>query len=310
MLLDQRLPLQTAWSITRRELPVKKVPYADLDAIYDEPGGGHSGHDCFVIPAAWMPRLPLGDMTVGFSPWGCVVYRLLESLGEVKTLHDQFLTYHLTEYPEDMPKGERTRLKREAIRSASAGTMHNTREGLVAFAASAAGNAMARCCGSQGAPGSGSEGALVARMRTCGCLQADQILSPKKVVGAIKGWCYAVRQAPFYQTPAGLPLGSDDSFGAKLISAAKGGGSNTALFGNAGDCSRREVLATAAGARRCLWLLQGVRASRQTKTVLVVRGRRRRRGGKISQICTSKIDAPVGRSTHRFESDRGFERDT
>ena len=33
LLLDQRLPLQTAWSITRRELPVKRVPYADLDAI-------------------------------------------------------------------------------------------------------------------------------------------------------------------------------------------------------------------------------------------------------------------------------------
>lgn len=75
-----------SYSITRRELGFDpQAPRAVdqhsvmqvLDRAYQNHGHPHRGHDCFVIPARIIPKLKLGQLAVGVSPWGCTLSAVL-----------------------------------------------------------------------------------------------------------------------------------------------------------------------------------------------------------------------------------------
>ena len=115
LVLDERRPLRTAWSITRRQVAPRD--FASVEEIWRAKGEPHLGHDCLVFPAAWLPRLTKATaLTPGFSPWGGAFMAALAHAGRAVVLGDKRWTFHLAGdgVPSGTPRSEARKLRAEA----------------------------------------------------------------------------------------------------------------------------------------------------------------------------------------------------
>jgi hypothetical protein len=78
-----------AFSINRRAIPENTKdgrPFTsnDLDTMYDmiPNGDTHPGYDCFIFDRNILPKIEVGDMFLGFPPWGRALHFIAE--------HDQY----------------------------------------------------------------------------------------------------------------------------------------------------------------------------------------------------------------------------
>jgi hypothetical protein len=71
----------------------------DLDLIFEmiPEGNFHPGMDCFIIHRDEMPRVTLGDMFMGYPPWGRALETILADTAKTHTTHfsDLNATFHL-----------------------------------------------------------------------------------------------------------------------------------------------------------------------------------------------------------------------
>lgn len=86
----------TAFTINRRT--VKRYPDSpdNLDAIFEQKGASHPGHDCFVFPRKWIESFVLGRIIVG-APWvGFSILANMACVGRgINIFQDLSLTRHL-----------------------------------------------------------------------------------------------------------------------------------------------------------------------------------------------------------------------
>lgn len=150
LVLDERKPFRTAWSITRRQIAPRN--FHDLAEIFSTRGEPHVGHDTFVFPREWLPRLEAANLVPGFSPWGGAFLALLAHLGRAVVLGDKRWTFHLAA---DGKVGgsnrtaalrEQLLTKRMEVCENAPGTLYNAREAAAALAATLGEATPSRCC--------------------------------------------------------------------------------------------------------------------------------------------------------------------
>jgi hypothetical protein len=93
-----------SYSITRRELEYHKAwkssarsPVTARNALlqaYTEDGNSHRGHDCFIFPRILVSQLEFGDVTIGYSPWGCMLSAVLHTFGDFRVQTNRKWTFH------------------------------------------------------------------------------------------------------------------------------------------------------------------------------------------------------------------------
>lgn len=148
--LDERLPLRTAWSITRRQISPRN--FKDVADILSTPGEPHLGHDTFVFPREWLKRIDVANLVPGFSPWGGAFLGMLSHLGRAVVLGDKRWTFHLAADGVASGKNRSAALfqqlwtKRAEVCENAPGTLYNTRAAASALASTLDESTPSRCC--------------------------------------------------------------------------------------------------------------------------------------------------------------------
>lgn len=92
--IKHELKRSDSFTIHRRDNIPKSLK--SLDEIYKHPGEYHKGHDCFIIKRELLSRINLGDMFVGFPPWGQALVNRLKFLDPTfRMLKFTHLTFHI-----------------------------------------------------------------------------------------------------------------------------------------------------------------------------------------------------------------------
>ncbi len=83
--------------VNRRTIPRVISDPAQISLAYKEAGNSHHGHDCFVFPRAWIPRLILNDVCIGAPWWDYALLANLDAMSQFRmfTYLHQRLTFHL-----------------------------------------------------------------------------------------------------------------------------------------------------------------------------------------------------------------------
>lgn len=157
LVLDERMPFRTAWSITRRQIAPNN--FADIAEVLATAGEPHLGHDTFVFPREWLRKLDAATLVPGFSPWGGAFMVMLAHLGRAVVLGDKRWTFHLAaDGPADTHQqsdamGNRTAaiyqqllLKRSEVCENAPGTLYNARASAAALTATLDESTPSRCC--------------------------------------------------------------------------------------------------------------------------------------------------------------------
>lgn len=157
LVLDERMPFRTAWSITRRQIAPKN--FADIAEVLATAGEPHLGHDTFVFPREWLRKLDAATLVPGFSPWGGAFLVMLAHLGRAVVLGDKRWTFHLaadgpaTTHLQSEASSNRTAaiyqqllLKRSEVCENAPGTLYNARASAAALAATLDESTHSRCC--------------------------------------------------------------------------------------------------------------------------------------------------------------------
>lgn len=151
LVLDERRPLRTAWSITRRQIAPRD--FKDIQDILTASGEPHLGHDTFVFPREWLEKIDAAALVPGFSPWGGAFLAMLTHLGRAIVLGDKKWTFHLA--ADGAPPGAANRsamiksqllTKRAEVCENAPGTLFNARQAAAALAATLGESTVARCC--------------------------------------------------------------------------------------------------------------------------------------------------------------------
>ncbi|KAJ8599316.1 hypothetical protein CTAYLR_005333 [Chrysophaeum taylorii] len=158
LVLDERVPFGTAWSITRRQIAPRN--FADIAEILASAGEPHLGHDTFVFPRAWIERLDAATLVPGFSPWGGAFLTMLAHVGRAVVLGDKRWTFHLAADGPPASRGaDETRAaaaaaalrdqllaKRAEVCENAPGTLFNARAAAAALASTLGEATSSRCC--------------------------------------------------------------------------------------------------------------------------------------------------------------------
>ena len=83
--------------INRRTIRRVTSEPVTISLAYREAGNSHHGHDCFVFPRAWVPRVVLNDVCIGAPWWDYALLANLDALSRFQmfTYMHQRLTFHL-----------------------------------------------------------------------------------------------------------------------------------------------------------------------------------------------------------------------
>jgi hypothetical protein len=74
----------------------KRLTENNLDILYKEKGKKHPGKDCFIIHRSLIQKINMGNMFIGYSPWGNTLNTLLKNINKNhKVFEDLYLTFHL-----------------------------------------------------------------------------------------------------------------------------------------------------------------------------------------------------------------------
>lgn len=74
----------------------KRLTEKDLKILNKFRGDKHSGHDCFVIHRSLMEKIDLGQLFIGYPPWGTILVNILNKLDKTFKIYKHlFVTYHL-----------------------------------------------------------------------------------------------------------------------------------------------------------------------------------------------------------------------
>lgn len=95
--IDQRVAQgERCFTINRRTIKDAPASPERLPELWAQSGKAHPGHDCFVFPRHWVPRLDLGAICTGV-PWiGFILLANLACLESTTRVHeDLHLTFHL-----------------------------------------------------------------------------------------------------------------------------------------------------------------------------------------------------------------------
>ena len=154
LVLDERRPLKTAWSITRRQIAPRA--FATMDDIFRSKGEPHLGHDTLLIPRSWLSQLTAPTaLTPGFSPWGGAFMASLAHVGRAVVLGSKRWTFHLAGdgVPPQTSSTEARRLVKEALLQKRTevcenfeGTFFTTLESAAYLTATLQEDVVSRCC--------------------------------------------------------------------------------------------------------------------------------------------------------------------
>ena len=151
LVLDEREPFTTAWSVTRRQ--IAPTNFKSIDDVFNAMGEPHLGHDTFIFPRSWLVNMDVANLVPGFSPWGGAFLGILAHLGRAVVLGSKRWTFHLANDGAPADKKNRTSLikeqkivKRSEVCENAPGTFYNTREAAAALALSLDEPTPERCC--------------------------------------------------------------------------------------------------------------------------------------------------------------------
>lgn len=83
--------------VNRRTIAKVTADPSQISLAYQQTGKSHHGHDCFVFPRAWVPKLILNDVCIGAPWWDYALLANLDALSGFRmfTYLHQRLTFHL-----------------------------------------------------------------------------------------------------------------------------------------------------------------------------------------------------------------------
>lgn len=74
----------------------KRLTEKDLDLIFLQKGEEHIGKDCFIISRDILKKINMGNMYIGYPPWGHTLYKQMKKYNQdTKIFKKEYLTFHL-----------------------------------------------------------------------------------------------------------------------------------------------------------------------------------------------------------------------